>query len=99
MNANELRSHAAAVVDPYLGQPLGAAVSYADVVGGDAVIDVTLGFPAGGYEPSLRALLGRELAAAGWTGGLRLKLRSVITAHPVPGNVKPLPTLRNVPAV
>ena len=99
MNANELRGHAAAVVDPYLGQPLGAAVTYADVIGGDAVIDVTLGFPSGGYEPSLRALLGRELAAAGWTGGLRLKLRSVITAHAVQGKLKPLPTIRNVLAV
>ena len=99
MNAQELRACAAAVVDPYLGQPLGAAVTGAETAGADAVIDVTLGFPSGGYEAPLLALLGRELAAAGWAGGVRLRLRSQIAAHTVQGNLKPLPTIRNVLAV
>ena len=99
MNANELRARAAAVVDPYLGQPLGPAVTGTEIVGSDALIDVTLGFPTGGYEPQLSALLARELAAAGWTGGVRLQLRSQIVAHAVQGNLKPLPTIRNVLAV
>ncbi len=99
MNANELRARAAAVVDPYLGQPLGAAVTGTEIVGPDAVIDVTLGFPSGGYDASLRALLGRELAAAGWTGGVKLRLRSQIASRAVQGNLKPLANIRNVLAV
>ncbi|HUO78677.1 MAG TPA: iron-sulfur cluster carrier protein ApbC [Steroidobacteraceae bacterium] len=99
MNANELRARAAAVVDPYLGQPLGAAVTGTEIVGPDAVFDVTLGFPSGGYEGQLADLLRPALAAAGWTGGLRLRLRSEIAAHAVQGNLQPLPTIRNVLAV
>jgi ATP-binding protein involved in chromosome partitioning len=99
MNANELRARASAVVEPYLGQPLGAAVTGTEIVGPDAVIDVTLGFPSGGYEGPLGQLLGRELAAAGWAGGVRLRLRSQIAAHAVQGSLKPLPTIRNVLAV
>ncbi len=99
MNANELRACAAAVVDPYLGQPLGAAVTDTEIVGSEAVIGVTLGFPTGGYEASLSALLGRELVAAGWGGGVRLRLRSEIASHAVQGDLKPLPGIRNVLAV
>jgi ATP-binding protein involved in chromosome partitioning len=99
MNANELRARAAAVVDPYLGQPLGAAVTGTEIVGPDARIDVTLGFPSGGYEEPLRELLGRELAAAGWKGGVQVRLRSQIASHAVQGNLKPLANIRNVLAV
>jgi ATP-binding protein involved in chromosome partitioning len=99
MNANELRARAAAVVDPYLARPLGDAVTSTEIVGTDAVIGITLGFPSGGYEAPLQARLGRELGAAGWTGGVRLKLKSQITAHAVQGNLKPLPTIKNVLAV
>jgi ATP-binding protein involved in chromosome partitioning len=99
MNANELRARAAAVVDPYLGLALGAAVTGTEIVGPDAVIDVTLGFPTGGYETELQATLGRELAGAGWRGGVRLRLKSRIVSHAVQGDLKPLPTIRNVLAV
>ncbi|HUO96912.1 MAG TPA: iron-sulfur cluster carrier protein ApbC [Steroidobacteraceae bacterium] len=99
MNANELRARAAAVVDPYLAQPLGAAVTGTEIVGPDAVIDITLGFPSGGYEAALTAQLARELAAAGWGGGVRLRLKSQILAQAVQGNLKPLPTIRNVLAI
>jgi ATP-binding protein involved in chromosome partitioning len=99
MTPNDLRARAAAVVDPCLGRPLGAAVTGAEIVGPDAVIDVTLGFPAGGYDEPLSALIGRDLAAAGWPGGVRLRLRSQIAAHAVQGNLKPLPGIKNVIAV
>ena len=99
MNANELRARAAATVDPYLGQPLGAAVTGTEIVGADAIVDVTLGFPSGGYEGPLRDLLGRELAAAGWTGGVQLRLRSQIASHAVQGSLKPLANIRNVLAI
>jgi ATP-binding protein involved in chromosome partitioning len=99
MNANEIRATAAAVIDPYLGRPLGEAVTGAETAGSDAVIDVTLGFPVGGYEAPLRECVAAALAAAGWRGGVRLRLKSVIAAHAVQGNLRPLENIRNVVAV
>ncbi len=99
MTASELRTRASAIVDPYLGQPLGAAVTGVRIEGPDAVVDVTLGFPTGGYEGPLGERIGQALAAGGWSGGVRVRLQSAIAAHAVQGNLKPLPTIRNVLAV
>jgi ATP-binding protein involved in chromosome partitioning len=99
MNLAELGSRAAAVVDPNLGRPLGGALQNTQIVGNDAVFEITLGFPVGGYEADLGALLQRELAAAGWHGGVRLQLRSVIEAQAVQGDLRPLPSIRNILAI
>ena len=74
MNAADLRDRVAAVVDPYLGQPLGSAVRSAAIEGGEAVIRIVLGFPVGGYSIELTAQIAAELILAGWTGGVRLDL-------------------------
>ena len=99
MQSGELVIRAAAVVDPVQGRPLGAAVQRAEVNGGDAVIYVTLGYPVGGYESTLTTLLRRELAAAGWSGGVRTVLSAAIGAHAVQGGLRPLPTIRNILAI
>ena len=99
MNPAELQSRAAAVVDPNLGRPLGAAIQRTEITGGDAVLDITLGFPVGGYEQALTELLRRELAAAGWRGGVRLRLRAAIEAQAVQGGLQPLPAIRNIVAI
>ena len=99
MNPTELRLHAAAVVDPTLGLPLGAAVTGADILGNDAVVSITLGFPVGGYEPVLGGLIRDALRAAGWPGGVTVRLRAQIEAQPVQGSLKPLPGIRNILAI
>ncbi len=99
MNPTELHTCAAAVVDPYLAQPLGAAVRGVEIAGGDAIVDVVLGFPAADYAEPLRERLAAALAAAGWRAGVRLHLGSEILAHAVQGGLKPLGTIRNVIAV
>ena len=99
MNAADLRDRVAAVVDPYLGQPLGSAVRGAAIEGGEAVIRIVLGFPVGGYSIELTAQIAAELILAGWTGGVRLDLSAEIEAQGVQGSLKPLPTIRNVLAI
>jgi ATP-binding protein involved in chromosome partitioning len=99
MNQAELSARAAAVVEPMLGRPLGAAIERTEIVGGDAVFDVTLGFPVGGYAPALTELLRQQLAAAGWHGGVRLRLQAAIAAHAVQNGLRPLPTIRNIVAI
>ena len=99
MKSNEIRARAAAVVDPYLEQPLGAAVTDVEVDGSRAVIDVTLGFPVLGHEARLGELLRRELASAGWQGSIDLRLHARIAAHAVQGTLQPLPGIGNVLAI
>jgi ATP-binding protein involved in chromosome partitioning len=99
MNAAELRARIAAVVDPSAGAPLGAAVRSVDIVGPDVVAAITLGYPVGGYEAALTERVARELSAAGWSGGVKLQLAAAIEAQAVQGNLKPLPTIRNILAV
>ena len=99
MNTAELRSLVAAVVDPYLGQPLGESVRDVEIRGGEAVVRIVLGFPVGGYETALTAQLAAVLVGAGWTGGMRLELSATVEAQGVQGGLKPLPTIRNVLAV
>ena len=99
MNANELKTLAAAVVDPNLGRPLGADVTAAGIEGSEAVIDVTLGFPVLGYAPTLEGLFRQAFAAAGWTGAVRARLQSRILAQAVQGSLKPLPGIGNIIAI
>ena len=99
MNSNELRALAAAVVDPCLERPLGAAVTGVALEAGRAVIDVTLGFPVLGYEARLCDLLRRELAGGGWGGAVELRLQARIAAHSVQGTLQPLPGIGNVLAI
>ncbi len=99
MNSNELRALAAAVVDPCLERPLGAAVTGVALDGSRAVIDVTLGFPVVGYEARLGELLRRELSAGGWSGAVDLRLQARIAAHAVQGTLQPLPGIGNVLAI
>jgi len=99
MNTADLERLLTAHVEPYSGAPLGAAVRRVERAGEDVVVDVVLGFPVGGYAPALFAALTRTLAAAGWTGGLRLNLSAEIAAGGVAASLKPLPGIRNVIAV
>jgi len=96
-----VRAALEAYVDPYLGEPLGAAQAVRDVRASGAGFSarLVLGFPTGGYEGELGAALSRQLAAAGIAAPLSLELHSDITAHAVQRNLKPLADIRNVVAV
>jgi len=99
MNSIKLQAVLAALPDPASGRPLGAAVKAAEVVGDVARVSITLGYPTGGYEPTLREALEGALASTGWRGTLSLTLASQIEAQAVQGDLKPLPHIRNILAV
>jgi len=90
MNAADIRDRVAAVVDPYLGRPLGAAVRGATIEAGEAVVRIVLGFPVGGYSIELTAQIAAELILAGWTGGVRLELSAEIESQGVQNTLKDL---------
>ena len=96
-----VRGALASYVDPYLGEPLGAAEALREVraEGSGVVARVALGFPVGGYRGELTQALAGQLAAAGIDAPLTLELESDIRAHAVQRNLKPLGEIRNVVAV
>jgi ATP-binding protein involved in chromosome partitioning len=90
-----------AYVDPYLGEPLGAAQAVREVSarGDGFTARVALGFPVGGYQAEFSAALAGQLAAAGVMAPLTVELESDIRAHAVQRNLKPLVEIKNIVAV
>lgn len=90
-----------AYVDPYLGEPLGAAQAVREVSarGDGFAARVALGFPVGGYQAEFSAALAGQLAAAGVMAPLTVELESDIRAHAVQRNLKPLVEIKNIVAV
>jgi ATP-binding protein involved in chromosome partitioning len=96
-----VRSALDAYVDPYLGEPLGAAQAVREVsAGGDGfAARIALGFPTGGYQSEFAAGVTRQLLAAGVTAALSIELESDIRSHAVQRNLKPLADIKNIVAV
>lgn len=96
-----VRSTLDAYVDPYLGEPLGAAQAVREVSarGDGFAARIALGFPVGGYQAEFAAALAGRLAAAGVTAPLTVELESDIRAHAVQRNLKPLVDIKNIVAV
>ena len=99
MNDQALRDAAAAAIDPALDRPLGDAVTGVTVTGTEAVVAVTLGFPVGGYEADLEALLAPVFAGVGWRGTVRVRATAKIVAQAVQGSLKPFPNIKNIVAI
>jgi ATP-binding protein involved in chromosome partitioning len=101
VTASAIRAKLGAYTDPYLGQTLGQAKAVGDVtLHGDTVtIELTFGFPVGGYvtelQPALQGYLEPELAG----GRVNLILKAEIIAHAVQKTLKPLANVKNVVAV
>jgi ATP-binding protein involved in chromosome partitioning len=89
-------------VEPATGRALGVlgAVTQLALQGQNLHLTLELGFPAGGYESTLRAALQQHLAAAGFAGlSLELTLTSRIIAHSVQRSLAPLSGVKNIIAV
>jgi ATP-binding protein involved in chromosome partitioning len=99
MNATEARAVVAAVVDPYLGRPLGEAVRTLAIEGRVARVGIVLPFPVGGYEAPCRERVASALSRAGWSGALELAITAEVHSQPVQQGLQPLPGVKNVLAV
>jgi len=99
MNSNRFTEIATALSDPLLGAPLGVQVTEASLRGDTAMLSLTVGFPVGGYEATLTALLAKALSTAGFVGGLEAHWRADIQAQAVQASLKPLTNIRNIVAI
>ena len=99
MNDHVLRDAAAAAIDPALDRPLGEAVTAVTLDAEQALVEITLGFPVGGYQADLEALLAPALAAAGWRGAVRVQATARIEAQAVQGSLKPFAHIKNILAI
>mgnify|MGYP003503194745 FL=1 len=88
-------------VEPYLGMPLGAAKAVKSVrfEAGRPLVEVELGFPAGGYVNTLAAELQALLRQAPGLGDAAVTVDWQVATHVAQGQLQPLPGIRNVIAV
>src|SRR6202050_1055737 len=101
VSLHAVRAARDAYVDPYLGEPLGAAQAVREVSarGDGFAARIALGFPTGGYQSEFAAGVTRQLLAAGVTAALSIELESDIRSHAVQRNLKPLADIKNIVAV
>ena len=101
LTADAVRAGAESYLDPYLEQTLGnvKAVTRVEIGDNAVTLELTLGFPCGDYADELRPALQAHLAGVLGGRGLRLTLRSQITAHAVQRTLKPLENVKNIVAV
>ena len=96
-----LRAALESFVEPLSGVPLGesGAVGRASLEGGTVSAEITLGFPVKGYEPEFESALQAHLAEQGFSGPLKLHLKSDVPAFVGNKETQALPGIRNVIAV
>ncbi len=99
--AGAIRAKLNAYIDPYLGHTLeqARAVGAVSVQAGLASIELTLGFPVGGYAGELQTALQAYLQPELGSVRIGLTLKATITAHAVQRTLKPLANVKNVIAV
>ena len=87
--------------DPYLGKDLAAAGAVREIAvdGGRVRVRVELGFPARGYEATLREALRERIAALEGVQAIEIAVSSRVITHAVQKGVKPIPNVRNIIAV
>lgn len=89
------------VIDPYLSEDLVSAKAVKNIVvdGGKVVVDITLGYPAKGWQDELATKLKESvMEVAGITDAL-INISSKIATHAVQRGVKPLEGVKNMIAV
>ncbi|HHJ14070.1 MAG TPA: iron-sulfur cluster carrier protein ApbC [Gammaproteobacteria bacterium] len=88
-------------VDPYLETDLVSARTVRNVMidGDQVVVDVVLGFPAGGYREELADKLKAMIESLDGVGKARVNVNVAIEAHSVQKGVKTIPGIKNIIAV
>jgi ATP-binding protein involved in chromosome partitioning len=99
--APDLRAAIESFVEPLSGMTLGeaGAVGELSLAGEVPSVEITLGFPTGGYEAAFGEALRGHLLGRGYSGPLDLRLRSRVPAFVGNRDAKPLPGISNVIAV
>jgi ATP-binding protein involved in chromosome partitioning len=88
-------------IDPYLETDLVGSKSVKNIsIDGDKVtVDISLGFPAKGYEEELKGKLTERIQAVDGVNSVTINVSSKIVAHKVQQGVKPMQNIKNIIAV
>ncbi len=88
-------------IDPYLGQDLVGAKCVKDIAidGAKVKVTVQLGFPAKGYEETLRQALIDKVKAIAGVDSVKIDIGTKIEPHTTQKGVKPIPGVKNIIAV
>jgi ATP-binding protein involved in chromosome partitioning len=88
-------------IDPYLESDLVSAKTVRNIMieGDQVVVDVVLGFPAGGYKDELAAKLKEMVESLDGVAQARVNINVAIQAHSVQKGVKTIGGIKNIIAV
>lgn len=88
-------------IDPYLGKDLltAGAVTAIAIDGDKVALQITLGFPAAGYQGRLVQAIQQVVQRIAGVSTVQVAVTSKIVAHEVQRGVKPLPKIKNIIAV
>jgi ATP-binding protein involved in chromosome partitioning len=88
-------------IDPYMDKDLVSTKSVRNIMieGDQVVVDVVLGFPAGGYKDALAAKLKEMVESVAGVAKARVNINVAIQAHAVQKGVKTISGIKNIIAV
>ena len=101
VSKSQVESGLKRVIDPYLHEDLVTAKAVQNIVvdGGKVVVDITLGYPAKGWQNELAAKLKEQLMGVPGVSDAVINVSSKIATHAVQRGVKPLEGVKNMIAV
>lgn len=99
LDANTVRQLLADLIDDNTGLPLAEAVQSVGVDGARVLVELELGYPAGGGHAALAERIRAKLEAEPAIERATVDLRSRVLAHRVREGLSPLPGVKNIIAV
>jgi len=96
-----LRKAIASIEDPHTGTTLGdgKSVGKIEAEGARVNVEISLGYPAGGWHDELRGLIREAVAAEGHAGEVDIVFETKVVAHEVQKGVTPIKGVKNIIAV
>ncbi len=88
-------------VDPYLQKDLVSAkvVKNIEVGGGEVTVELSFGFPVGGYADTVQQAIAAKVGALEGVSSVKVNAEGKILAHAVQKGVKPIEGVKNIIAV
>jgi len=98
---SDIQSRLRTLIDPNTDRDFVSEKSIRKVqlAGGDATIDVVLGYPAKSQHDTIRALVGDAVRELPGVGRVTVNITQKVIAHAVQRGVKLMPTVKNIIAV
>jgi ATP-binding protein involved in chromosome partitioning len=101
LSREQIESKLKEYIDPYMEKDLVSTKCVRNVMieGDQVVVDIVLGFPAGGYKDELAAKLKERVESIDGVAKSRINVNAAIQAHSVQKGVKTISGIKNIIAV